>query len=263
MMTHLLCTMCCAMQIDINLVWIIWRQYAWVPKKLEKPLLNILSKEPPHYTCLIGYESWTCVAFITTTLIWILVLHPQQYPWLNTYFWFGHYMVCSKGPALILVQQGWYYLKWLPSKYWYKGVGTSQCLFLLNSGQHMVVCLQLATTTGLQQQVYNILMATGLIQESSYITWVQLFWHNRLELQTWTQKIRPVLFGCFCITDRRRRYFDFTPSYFHPLFLQVKAPNGQSLDKLYTSVCIWFFFFLSVLWCSWSAYHTTFSQIWL
>lgn len=79
-----------------------------------------------------------------------LVLHPQQYPWLNTYFWFGHYMVCSKGPALILVQQGWYYLKWLPSKYWYKGVGTSQCLFLLNSGQHMVVCLQLATTTGLQ-----------------------------------------------------------------------------------------------------------------
>jgi hypothetical protein len=192
-----------------------------------------------------------------------LVLHPQQYPWLNTYFWFGHYMVCSKGPALILVQQGWYYyLKWLPSKYWYKGVGTSQCLFLLNSGQHMVVCLQLATTTGLQHFDGN----RCLIQESSYITWVQLFWHNRLEeLQTWTEKIRPVLFGCFCITHRRRRYFDFTPTYFHPLFLQVKPPNGQSLDKLYTSVCIWFFFF-SFQFCDVAEVHITphaFSQIWL
>jgi hypothetical protein len=60
-------------------------------KKTRKPLLNILSKEPPHYTCLIGYESWTCVAFITTTLIWIwsCMLNVAQSmthskPWLGT-----------------------------------------------------------------------------------------------------------------------------------------------------------------------------------
>jgi hypothetical protein len=54
-------------------------------RKTRKPLLNILSKEPPNYTCLIGYGSWTCVAFITTTLIWIWsCIHNNTHGWTLT-----------------------------------------------------------------------------------------------------------------------------------------------------------------------------------
>jgi len=165
----------------------------------------------------------------------------QVYTWYWDWYSPSIKLVLPPVPTRQALVQGWYYLKCLPSKYWYEAsslvVGSlipwpvpvymlglqvpyksntgsvtvhtqsfffplfpsPPCCFfflegavfglpsalLLNSGQHSLQFLiSLLSAVGNNNWYNNILMATGLIQESSYITWVQLFWHNRLELQT-------------------------------------------------------------------------------